>query len=168
MRFFLCTLIWIIIVGGLWMYTWHRDAGRPDGPSEVKAVERIEGSYLLEITPTFSIEKDPFALQSDTRVTASLELRLNGRPLGVPAVEMSRGKVIQIQDLPDMQAGFNEFYISAAPPIMENMMDHGLRIKLSEGDTVIIDKTLWGSRGARVSGAVNFKLASKEEKPHEH
>lgn len=167
MRFFLSLFIWLVIVGGLFLYTWQRDAALPDGPAIVEAAKHVEGNHVLEITPTFSVVKDPFALQSDTDKTALLELRLNGKSLDAPAVDMRRGEVIRIRELPELQVGFNEFYISASPPIDENMLDHGIRVRLLDDSSVLLDDTIWASRGAVVSGTINFTLAAETDDDHE-
>lgn len=162
MRFFLSLFIWIVIVGGMFAYTWQRDAGLPQGPTIVEAAKQIQGGHLLEITPTFSVEKDPFALESDTENTSLIELRLNGSTLDLPAVEMRRGQVIQVHELTKLQVGFNEFYISAGPPLAESMLNHGMRVRLLDGSIVLFDDTIWASPGARVSGAINFTLAEDD------
>ena len=168
MRFLLCLMIWIVFVGGLFAYTSHRDANLPEGPPPQKIEAHVEGDYLLELTPTFSIEQDPFALQSDSENTPSIDLRLNGQIITFPDMEMNRGKVIQIKDLPDMIAGFNEFYIKASPPISETDRHHGMRLRLLEGEYVIADETIWAGDGAIVSGTVNFKLAIEKDHHHDH
>lgn len=168
MRFFLSLIIWLVIVGGLFLYTWQRDAALPTGPAVVAAAKQAEVNYILEITPTFSIVEDPFALQSDTDKTALLELRLNGQSLAAPAVDMRRGEVIRIRDLSELQVGFNEFYISASPPIAENMLDHGIRVRLLGGSNVLLDDTIWASRGAVVSGTINFTLAAETDDDHDN
>jgi hypothetical protein len=168
MRFFLSLFIWLVMVGGLFFYTWQRDAGLPHGPSIVEAAKLVKGSHTLEITPTFSVEKDPFALQSETDNTAMLELRLNGKHIDVPATGMRRGEVMRIRELPDLQVGFNEFYVSASPPIAENMFDHGMRVRLIDGSSVLLDDTIWAGRGALVSGTVNFTLAAEKDDPHDN
>ncbi|ACN16489.1 hypothetical protein HRM2_34140 [Desulforapulum autotrophicum HRM2] len=168
MRFFLSLLIWLVIIGGLFVYTWQRDAGLPQGPPVAAETKHVQGSHVLEITPTFSVEKDPFALQTDTDNTSLLELRLNGTALDVPAADMRRGQVIQIHELQKLQIGFNEFYVSAGPPISESMLAHGMRIRLLNGSHVFFDDTIWANPGARVSGTINFSLAADKDDHHEH
>ncbi len=168
MRFLLCLVIWIVIVGGLWGYTWLRDARLPEGPSPVQAVEHVDGEYLLEITPTFSVEKDPFALDSGPQSDALLTLNLNGRGLDLPEGEVLRGKRIRISKLRGLQAGSNEIYVKASPPMAESMMDHGLRVRLLDREFVIVDNTVWGDRGALVSGTIRFRLTSHEDDDHDH
>ena len=168
MRFVLSLLIWLVIVGGLFTYTCQRDANLPQSPTVVEASQQVQGIHLLEITPTFSVEKDPFALESDTENTSLLELRLNGSTIDPPAVEMRRGQVIQIHALTKLQVGFNEFYISAGPPLSEGMLHHGMRARLLVGNSVLFDETIWASPGARVSGAINFTLAAEKDDHHDN
>jgi len=168
MRFILSILIWVVFVGGLWLYTWHRNAALPKSPSTVQAVERVKGDFSLEVTPTFSIEKDPFALQSDTKTSSSLELRLNGRILEVAAEDLTRGKVIKIHDLSDLQVGFNEIYIKASPPLAETQLAHGLRVNLLDQGLTIVDQTVWGSGGGLVSGSISFTFTPSKDEDHDH
>lgn len=168
MRFLLSIIIWITFVGGLWFYTWQRDAKLPDSPLAVKPAEIVQGDYILELTPTFSIEDDPFALQSESEVSDSFEVRLNGQELELPDEELRRGKVLKIRNLPEVLSGFNEFFVSASPPISEIDLDHGIRIRLMDGEQIIADHTVWTSGGARVSGTMNFKLTTEKDLDHDH
>jgi len=168
MRFILCIVIWIIFVGGLWVYTWQRDANLPDSPLAAPPVETVAGNYRLEITPTFSVETDPFALQADTPKTDSIELRLNGQLLQSPDEVISRGNVLEIDNIAEILTGFNEIYVSASPPISETDLDHGIRVRLLDGETIIVDDTIWAGRGARVSGSVSFQRLMKVDDEHDH
>ena len=169
MRFLLTILIWIIFVGGLWGYTTQRDAALPKGPAQVAAPKILTGSYVLEITPSFSIEKDPFALALDDNESQSrgLEIRLNGRTLGVAAEQIKRGKVIQITKNLKLSQGFNEFYVKASPPMAEIDLDHGLRVRLLERGVPVVDQTVWGSSGSVVAGTVSFSLVAHKEDVHD-
>lgn len=168
MRFLLCIVIWIIFVGGLWVYTWQRDARLPDSPLAAPPVETVQGNYRLEITPTFSAETDPFALQADTPKTDSIELRLNGQLLQQPDEAIIRGKILKILNIPVMLTGYNEIFVSASPPISETDLDHGIRVRLLDGETIIVDDTIWAGSGARVSGSVGFQMSMKVDDEHEH
>ncbi len=150
------------------MYTWQRDANLPDGPVISAPVKKIQGEYTLEITPTFSIEDDPFALQSDTQKTDTVELRLNGQLIQLPDEAVSRGSVIKLDDIPELSVGFNEFFISAGPPISEINLDHGIRLRLLEGENILVDDTIWAANGARVSGTVSFKISIEKDHDHDH
>ena len=150
------------------MYTWQRDARLSDSQVITAPVKKIQGEYSLEITPTFSIEDDPFALQSDTQKTDTVELRVNGQLVQLPDEVISRGKVITSDIIPELSIGFNEFFISASPPISETDLDHGIRLRLLEGENIIVDETLWATKGARVSGTVSFKISIEKDHDHDH
>ena len=169
MRFLLTVLIWIVFVGGLWAYTVQRDAALPQGPAQPAAPKVLTGSYVLEITPSFSIEKDPFALvlEDDASQTPGLEIRLNGRALEVDAEQIKRGKVIRITENLKLSQGFNEFYVKASPPMAETDLDHGLRVRLLDRGVPVVDQTVWGSSGAVVAGTVSFSIAAHKEEAHD-
>jgi len=168
MRFFFCALIWLVIVGGLWSYTGFRDAGLSKTPPVARAVQQVVGHFSLEITPTFSIEKDPFALQTDHQAPASFEVRLNGERLDVPQEGIKRGEVIKIPALSRLLVGFNEIYVKGSPPVAESSLSHGLRVVLTDRGHLVVDRTIWGGDGTLVSGTINFKFSPVEEGGHDH
>ena len=169
MRFLLIIFVWIFFVGGLWAYTANRDAALPTGPAQVADREVVTGAYVLEITPGFSIDKDPFALAlNDAPQTPGLEVRLNGQALTVDAGEIFRGKIIRITEGLAPTIGFNEFYVQASPPMSESHLDHSLRVRLLDRGAPVVDHTIWGSRGAVVAGTVDFTLATPKEDNHDH
>lgn len=169
MRFVIIVFIWIFFVGGLWAYTANRDATLPEGPAQVADREVLTRDFVLEITPGFSIEQDPFALNLDDGSQApDLEVRLNGRALSVDAKDITRGKVLRITNGITPTLGFNEIYVQASPPVSETHLDHGLRVRLLDGGTTVTDQTIWGSRGAVVAGTVTFTLAAAKEDDHDH
>ena len=169
MRFLLIILIWTFFVGGLWGYTTQRDASLPKGPAQVVAPKILTGSYVLEITPSFTIEKDPFALalDGDASQIPGLEIRLNGRVLGVDSGQIKRGKMIRITKNLKLSQGGNEFYVKASPPMAETDLDHGLRVRLLDRGGPVVDRTVWGSAGAVVAGSVSFTLAAHKEDVHD-
>lgn len=169
MRFLLTILIWFIFVGGLWAYTAQRDASLPGGPAQVAAPKALTGSFVLEITPGFSIEKDPFALalEDDVSQTRGLEVRLNGRQVRVDADKIQRGRVIRITKNLTFSQGGNELYVKASPPMAETNLDHGLRVRLLDRGNPVVDQTIWSSAGAVVAGTVSFSLSAVREAGHE-
>ncbi len=166
MRFFMVLVIWIVFIGGLRLYTWQRDAAIVKTVSTAYTETVLERVYSLEITPTFSIAEDPFALQTDDTSESLLEIRLNGKKINIPDEQMSRGTVLRIEKISGVLAGFNEIYIKASPPLTENMLDHGIRIRLLEEGAVVVDDTVWNTHGSLVSSTISFKMASMEEKNH--
>ena len=169
MRFVLTILIWIFFVGGLWVYTSQRDAVMPKVPAKAQAVEKLTGSYVLEITPTFTVAKDPFALDldEDDSQNLGLEVRLNGRAIDVEAGQIQRGKVIRVTKKLALSQGRNEFYVKASPSMAETGLDHGVRIRLLDRGLPLVDQTFWGSGGAVVAGSVSFVPADPKEGSHD-
>ncbi len=75
MRLIIAVCIWFLLVGGLFAYMHEREKG---STAEHYELREATASFTLEITPTFSAEPDPFALQSDTGKKASaIVLKLN-------------------------------------------------------------------------------------------
>lgn len=168
MRFLFSLILWILLVGGLWLYTWQRDnALEGGGPERVRLAEATE-EYSLELTPTFNIEKDPFALQLDDRQAAALEVRINGVLVEVGEEPIQRGKVLRLEQVKHLVLGSNELHLKGSPPAIESGVDHGIRVRLLQAGGEIVDKTIWSSQGALVSGTVSFHLEARREADHDH
>lgn len=168
MRFLLVVAIWIVIVGGLWSYIAQRDAKRQQITVRTPVDTTIEGQFAIEVTPTFTVEEDPFALQTSDAESQVFELKLNGKTIDINAEEVRRGQSIRQENVVGMLAGHNEIYVSASPPISESSLEHGIRVKVYEDATLVVDQTVWASQGALVSGTISFRHSQKEEGSHEH
>ncbi|MBT8360962.1 MAG: hypothetical protein KJO32_08395 [Deltaproteobacteria bacterium] len=168
MRFILSIVIWFIFVGGLWLYISQRDASRQQTATVVPIAPSVVGNFSIEITPTFSTEKDPFALTTENADASSFELKLNGTPIVFPYDELQRGKAVVLENIEGLLNGHNEIYVKASPPLSENTLEHGIRIKLFEEDSLLVDKTIWSSQGALVSGTISFNHLVKKEDGHDH
>lgn len=168
MRFLLVIAIWIIIVGGLFGYISKRDANRLQVKAPVAQNIDVEGNFAIELTPTFSIEKDPFALNTTDSDLPPMEIRLNGIVLPVNTTELLRGVTLRLSDLSGMLKGHNEIYVNASPPVSEDTLEHGMRVKLFQDQTVVVDKTIWAEQGSLVSGTVSFMHEEEEEGKHDH
>ena len=114
MRFLLCFVIWIVFVGGLYAYTEKRDSvvvpARAADPAQAEVQERLS----IELTPTFSVEDDPFALKTEVQ-TGPFELRLNGMAVDIADLPISRGQTLFIRDLGFELADHNEVFVT---PVM--------------------------------------------------
>lgn len=167
MRFLLCLVIWIVFVGGLYAYTEKRDRGvapeRDAAPVAAKTQERLS----IEVTPTFTVEDDPFALKTEEQ-TGPFELRLNGIAVDLADLPISRGQTLFIRDLGFELADHNEVYVKASPPVSESSLTHGIRLRLSSHDRVLADETIWSSGGGLVSGTVSFSLNDTPGTDHDH
>ena len=168
MRFLLVVVIWIVIVGGLWNYIFHRDAKRELIVAATPIDLTVKGQYALEITPTFSTEDDPFALKNSDNTASSFEVKLNGNALDMSVLEFQRGETIRNEKVGGVLTGHNEIYVNASPPLSENTLEHGIRVKFYQDNTLIVDRTVWADQGALVSGTISFNHSQTEEASHDH
>lgn len=168
MRFLLSLIIWTVIVGGLFLYTSSRDAAVSRITAAVPVELDVEGNFTLEITPTFSTEKDPFALQVDDSDQQPLEVRLNGQKISLPEEEIVRGKTLRIENISGILKGYNEVYVKASPPLDESELDHGVRLHILQDEKSLASDTIWSGQGALVSGSLNFSYGDAKEESHDH
>lgn len=168
MRLILVVAIWIVIVGGMWTYVWQRDAAVVGTAVEKPVIELSSQKYSLEITPTFSVEEDPFALDTSETGSEQLELRLNGTQVTLANIQLERGQSQLIENLQGVVDGHNEIYLKASPPLSQHMLNHGIRLRLLEDGAAIVDQTIWNSRGSLVSGTIAFESGSAKEDDHDH
>jgi hypothetical protein len=167
MRFLLCLIIWVVFVGGLYAYTEQRDRGFV---AEIAVAEVDQGSaerLSIELTPTFSVEDDPFALQTQEQ-SAPFDLRVNGVPVDIANLPIARGQTLFIRDLEVALGDHNELFIKASPPVSESHLNHGIRLRLLNKDRVLADQTIWSSGGGLVSGTVPFEPPVSPETDHDH
>ncbi|WP_028585343.1 hypothetical protein [Desulfogranum mediterraneum] len=167
MRFILTLLIWLVIIGGLWSYSRQRQAAEAEIVIRNPTLTLAKEVYSLKLTPTFSSEADPFALQTEDSGPVALELRLNGRLLPVPADQLNRGIPWTLEGVEGLVMGDNEIYLAASPPLSEGSLEHGMRVQLARAGVRVVDTTLWSSQGSLVSGTIHFALTAKEES-HDH
>ena len=160
--------MWIVIVGGLWNYISHRDAKRELIVAATPIDLTVEGQYALEITATFTTEDDPFALKTSDNTASSFEVKLNGNALDMNVLEFQRGETIRNAKVGGVLTGHNEIYVNASPPLSENTLEHGIRVKFYQDNTLIVDKTVWADQGALVSGTISFNHSQTEEASHDH
>lgn len=161
MRFLLTILVWVVIVGGLWSYAKQREVAEASIVRQSPVFARVEDVYSLHLTPTFSIEPDPFALQTGERSGMAMELRLNGEAIAVNAENLQRGVPWGVEQVEGLIAGLNEIYLQASPPLDESGLEHGVRVQLVKGGVAVVDSTLWAAAGAQVSGTIHFELAAQ-------
>ncbi len=167
MRFLLCLLIWVVFIGGLFLYTSGRQGPVSQTVVAAPAPPQTQQRIALELTPTFSLEEDPFALQTAEK-KEPFELRLNGEQIKTAAADLSRGKTLLLSDIGGVRDDYNEIFVKASPPIAESTLAHGIRVRLLHGDQVLADKTIWSSGGGLVSGSVSFTLKDTADNTDGH
>lgn len=167
MRFILTALIWLVLIGGLSFYIYQRDARIIPRAQAKVAVEVAAAGYLLEVTPTFGAEPDPFALQDDGQAPATLLVRLGGQDIYRGEQPLARAEVLRIEQVSGLVEGKNELYFEASPPFEEAHLSHALRVRLLRDGVEQLDQTLWADAGGKVSGTVIFTLEPTAEVGHD-
>jgi len=148
MRLGLVALIWLCILGGAIGFM-HVEA--PTAMVPVPEVRRVAGDYSLEVTATFPLEPDPFALTVDGAPAGVLTVSYDGETIFAPE-RLQPHEPRRISPLPDMMAGVNEFLVSAAPPV--GAESHAVRLRLFRGDVPLAEETFWAAQGAHITGAL--------------
>jgi hypothetical protein len=168
MRFALTALIWLLILGGLSLYIFQRDR-RSQAPIQAPVMHEAAGqNFILEITPTFSPEPDPFALQGEAGDSPSLVVRTSQQELFRAEADLERGVPVQVQPVQGLVEGRNELYLQGTPPLSEAHRDHAVRVRLLKDNMVVADETIWGHGGAGVAGTISFTLTPMAEDAHDH
>jgi hypothetical protein len=158
MRPFLAVIIWVVFIGGLGAYMQHREAATAP---KAQVQRHAEGAFSLEITPTFALETDPFALQSGGVAPAVLSVRVNGNEV-VRLTDPRQGQAaIRVEPVPGLVEGNNEFYVEANPPAGEASTAHAARMRIYRDGLPVADRVLWADAGARIAEA--FQLTVEPE-----
>lgn len=168
MRFIAVIIIWIVIIGGLSFYINLRDSQQVP-TVQAKALETVtDAHFRVEITPTFGVEADPFALAGDSGSDAALVVRLSGVDINTTDTPLERGETLIIDDVQGFVVGNNELFLDASPPLTESSMSHALRIKVFRSNNLELEETIWGEAGSRVTGTLHINLGHDIEADHGH
>ncbi len=170
MRIVLAIMIWILFAGGLALYMDGRTpapspaekTGTDSKPGFASANQR---HYILEITPAFDAEPDPFALQPDPALPPpALLVRMANREILRVTARMQAGISLKT-DLPaGLSPGENEIWFEAGPRLEAYSRSHALRIRILEKDQVTADQTFWSEPGGNISGVLPFEIAPDLQK----
>ena len=161
MRPVLAIAVWVVLIGGLSWYMQTRQ--------EVAAVQgfqptALEAKITLEVTPSFAVEPDPFALRVDEKDQAvALLVRLNGRDVLKKSEKLVGGSQVTVDDVQGLVEGSNEFYVEANPPLNQASQSHAVRIRVKRVNETLAERTLWSEPGSRI--AATFSLEVKPTKP---
>jgi hypothetical protein len=167
MRFILTAVVWLVILGGLWSYTRQRAAAEAVVRYENPGVHEVAETYTLRLTPTFSLEPDPFALKTEDSPDTAIVLLLNGAAIPLEGHTLQRGETWTVEKVAGLVEGSNEIHVQASPPLSESELEHGIRIRLMKSGVAAVDTTVWSQQGSLVSGSIHFELQSTGE-AHDH
>ena len=169
MRPMVAALIWIVLVGGLTLYTHMRE---PAKAFKTIAPRTVEGVFALEITPSFTAEPDPFALRGDTeRGAPALTIRVNGKEAVRVTDRTEPGRPIRVEPVPGLVQGDNEIYLEVNPPLSAGSGSHAVRVSLLQEGRTLKERTFWSEPGSRIAETFRVKTPAgprPEDQDHGH
>ena len=151
-------MVWLVFIGGLTLYMKHRGAGN-DFEENFHEFNQLKKQYALEITPSFILQTDPFALNLESRDTPpAMLVRLGQQEILTVNDPSNFPQTFKIEPLHGLSVGKNELYIEASPPLDHNSTQNALRIRITENGYALAEETFWSPPGAKVSGTFQFTL----------
>ncbi len=177
MRIFYVVLIWVLLVGGVALYM---DARATAAPLQEFIREEAQGRFILEITPTFSAEPDPFGLDLDGSGKTALLLQLDGKEILKRSDTLTAGEVIRLDPVPGLKIGVNEFFLEANPPSELSSRSHAVRVRIlkvyREGDPPepVGEYSVWSDPDMSVTTTFELKIKIEDDSkgnqkdPHGH
>jgi hypothetical protein len=161
MRLVLAALVWVLFVGGTWLYTQQRESSA--APQEFTRVEAA-GIYALELTATFPVEADAFTLNK-----TALTLSLNGKMVLKRTENLGAGERVKVDKVDGIKIGENEFFLEANPPDEILQRSNAVRLRVLRDGVPIADETRWSEPGTKLAVTFRLKIADAEKKvEHEH
>lgn len=168
MRFVLVIAIWCVCIGGLWGYTQLKNYQRLALTRVEPVVQEAVKKYSVGITPTFSLEKDPFAFVDEESEGKSIELWLNGKEIEVDENGFSQGVTSYFHEVDGVLKGPNEIFVKASPPVDSEMSSYGIRLQVIEDGVSVVDETVWSAEGALVTGSYIFSTGEEKHDEEHH
>ncbi len=171
MRPLLAAAIVAALIGGVSLYMNARETA---GPAREFVLASAGGGFELEVTPSFAVEPDPFALTSGAggAVPSALRVQVNGREVLNRTGRMEAGQAVRVAPVAGLVVGENEFFLEANPPLDQAGRAHAVRVRVLRDGAEVADRSFWSGAGGRI--AVTFRLsvdatpARKTKEPHDH
>jgi len=170
MRIVAVFLVWILFLGGISFYMHARKQAAPVSARH-SGLKISEGHYSLEISSTFDLQPDPFAVRRDDDITRdSLLVRMGKEEILKISDPVEAGTLIRADPLEGIIVGYNELYIEAGPPIELSSESRAVRVRILRDGKPVFEKTIWSIPGWKAAGTVYFTAdrPSEKETSHEH
>lgn len=158
MRIIIAIIIWVVFVGGLFLFMEQRNDRRTI--DRLYAVtESSEKKCVLEIITTFTPEPDPFALNTNPGDEAdALIVRQGDRDILRIKDAIEPGVPVRSDILTEMKIGINEYYIEACAPLDSIGRSFAMRVQCICNGQMIADRTFWTESGNRAAGTLRVNL----------
>lgn len=169
MRPFLALLLSLSILGAVGGYLRAARALQEREASQRESAEQqsAEGRFAVEVTLTFSAGgENAFALEP-TQSTAVL-VRFRGRDVLRVDQPVAAGSPLRVDDVPEISAGANEFFVEAQPSAESLAAPHAVRVRVLRDDIPLADQVLWSDAGLPVRGTVRVDVPQMAISEHEN
>lgn len=160
MRFILTGAVWAVILSAVFLVFSIR---APEVTAHTVDTDKGKTSVSFEITTTFGVEKDPFALDIGDEVSA-FSLTLDGETI-FSAQEGVHDRVPFVTVEAEIPYGQHELFVKANPS--ENGISQAVRIKVLNHGNTLNEETYWFQAGQTVNASHKFTIEEKDEK-NEH
>jgi hypothetical protein len=166
-------LLWVIVLGGLNLYMKRFETSGSDAASSSRQrLAQVEAPYAMELTTTFSVESDPFALTAGvSKEPAGLVVQLQGHEVLRKGGEVEAGAPIVLNPVPGLVRGLNEFFVEANMPLDSIGRSYALRFRLMQAGSPVAEETFWSEGENRITGVLRVSLENDKENGgphHEH
>ncbi|ADD68905.1 conserved hypothetical protein [Denitrovibrio acetiphilus DSM 12809] len=157
MRFVLTIAVWAVILSAVGFLFSAR--------SDIDRVQEVNGStntypVTFELTTTFSVEEDPFALQIDDTASPFI-LTLDGEVI-LSKKQGIKDREMFITEKYELKPGRHELFIKANPS--DTSLNNAVHIRVLQNGNPINENTYWFTPGQTVNAAHSFTLETKDNK----
>lgn len=140
--------LWLLIVGGVALYTGLRRAA-PAATLSAVGVPGAEGRWVVEVMASFLPEPDPFlAAAPSPSIEPAVVVLCNGR-----AVPVASGSPLR-RPLTGLSSGRSEILADVSPPVAEAGRAHAVRLRVLRDGAVVAETTVWSAPGSRLVTSV--------------
>jgi len=171
MRVAAALVLWVVVLGGLDLYMARFDRS-PSVTTSASRQLRTGATYSMELTTTFGVEPDPFALNTDaSREPATLIVRLGSYEILRETQRVEAGAPFLVSPIQGMTPGLNEFFVEANMSLESSGRSFALRLRLMRDGLPVAEKTFWSEGQNKITGT--FQVDIEEDKQdgeshHEH
>jgi len=164
MRPLIALAIVVLVFGSVEAYMLFQDS-LPVADVAESVVEHAGGKFSVELTLTFDAAPDGFALEP-----VSALVQFDGKDLFRSAERIAAGTSIVIDNVKDILAGKNDFYVKIVAADERFDLQHAVRLRVLRNGAPIAEHTLWSDPGEPVEGVVRVDVPAHVpvSHPHEH
>jgi hypothetical protein len=161
-RILAALLLWAFVLGGLDLYMRRFEASPrvvASASSQEKPRTQLQAIYSMELTTTFGVEPDLFALNANTsEEPATLVVRLGDHEILKETRKVAAGVPIRVAPVPGIDRGLNEFFVEAGMSTESSGKSFALRLRLMRDGLQIAEKTFWSEGENKIAGTFQVNI----------